>query len=88
MDMIMSSGVLRERTNSNFMDQAVFGGGSNGPCSLTDTTLTLLTNVMSSTLCEGPRKFELFALKALGWLTLHWTLRTLHLLLTITVLTE
>ena len=57
------------------LENALFGGGNNGPSSLTDTSLAFVTNVLRSKYFDNDRRFEAFCLKVIGWLTVRWTLR-------------
>lgn len=75
LDVLLSTGLLGSSIRPSTLESTLFGGGNNGPSSLTDTTLVLLTSALRSDLFENDRQFESFAVKVIGWLTLRWTLR-------------
>jgi len=68
---------LREKLNGALIENTIFGGSSNGPSALTDTSLLLMTNALRSHYLDNGRMFEVFCLKLLGWLSMRWTLRKL-----------
>src|SRR5690349_20706104 len=59
--------LLKTTVNSSFINKTLFGGGNNGPCSLTDTSLILFTTILRSGIFENDKQFELFSLKVVGW---------------------
>jgi ataxia telangiectasia mutated family protein len=75
---LLKSGVLHTAMTANLLDGTLFGGGSNGPSSLTDTSLVMMTTVLGSKFLDSERQFEALCLKVIGWLTLRWTLRMYH----------
>ncbi|OCT45322.1 Serine/threonine-protein kinase tel1 [Cladophialophora carrionii] len=71
---LLKSGVLDTVMSANLLDGTLFGGGSNGPSSLTDTSLVLMTTILGSKFLDSEKHFESLCLKVLGWLNLRWTL--------------
>lgn len=72
---ILKTRILGPAMTGSLVDIALFGGGNNGPCTLTDTALDMLTTILRSNLFDDDNGFEIFSLKVLGWLSLQWTLR-------------
>ncbi|EXJ56061.1 hypothetical protein A1O7_08992 [Cladophialophora yegresii CBS 114405] len=71
---LLKSGVLDTVMSANLLDGTLFGGGSNGPSTLTDTSLVLMTTILGSKILDSEKHFESLSLKILGWLNLRWTL--------------
>lgn len=67
--------------SETLIENTLFGGGNNGPSSLTDTSLMLFTTVLRSNVFEHERRYEEFCMKILSWLAARWILRMLLLVL-------
>lgn len=79
LNVLLEVGALDSTINANSLEDSLFGGGNNGPSSLTDTSLILLTKILRSKFLDNERRFEAFCLKIIGWLNLRWTLRMTNL---------
>ncbi|OQU97453.1 hypothetical protein CLAIMM_03382 isoform 1 [Cladophialophora immunda] len=65
---------LDSSMSANSLESTLFGGGNNGPSSLTDTSLLLMTQALRSKCFDHERRFESFGLKVIAWLAARWTL--------------
>ncbi|KIY04032.1 uncharacterized protein Z520_00724 [Fonsecaea multimorphosa CBS 102226] len=74
LDVLLRVGALDSSMSANSLDTALFGGGNNGPSSLTDTSLVLMTHALRSKFFDNERRFESFGLKIIAWLSARWTL--------------
>jgi len=72
---ILQTRILGPAMTGGLVDVALFGGGNNGPCILTDTALHMLATTLRLNLFDDDKRFETFCLKVIGWLSLQWTLR-------------
>lgn len=72
---LLQSSHLQANITGALIDNTLFGGSSNGPSALTDTSLLLMTNALRSNSFENGSSFEAFCLKILRWLSMRWTLR-------------
>ncbi len=81
LSVLLEAGVMTTNMSANLLETTLFGGGINGPSSLTDTSLVLMTNILRSKIFDNDRHFEALCLKIIGWLDLRWTLRKLISLL-------
>lgn len=72
---ILGTGVLDSSMTGNLLESCLFGGGNNGPGSLTDTSLILMTTALRSKFFDNDRRFEAVCMKIIGWLAVRWTLR-------------
>ncbi|OAG42830.1 hypothetical protein AYO21_02781 [Fonsecaea monophora] len=73
LDVLLRIGTLESSISGKSLDSALFGGGNNGPSSLTDTSLLLMTRALRSKLLDNERRFESFGLKVISWLAARWT---------------
>ncbi len=75
LNVLLEVGALDSVMDADLLEETLFGGGNNGPSSLTDTSLTLMTNILRSKNLDSERQFESLCLKIIGWLNIRWTLR-------------
>lgn len=73
--MLLQSSHLQAKLNGALVNTTIFGGSSNGPSALTDTSLLLMTNALRSNVFDNGASFESFGRKVLNWLSVRWTLR-------------
>ncbi|KAI1620071.1 ataxia telangectasia mutated family protein [Exophiala viscosa] len=74
MNVILQTRILGPATTGGLVDIALFGGGNNGPCILTDTALDMVATTLRLNMFDDDKRFETFCLKVLGWLSVQWTL--------------
>ncbi|EXJ84111.1 hypothetical protein A1O3_04778 [Capronia epimyces CBS 606.96] len=74
LEVTITLGLLPPAMNGTLVDNAIFGGGSSGPSSLTDTALTMFTTILRAGILDNQRHFEAFCVKIITWLSARWTL--------------
>ena len=57
------------------VQDSIFAGSSSGPVAATDTALILFTGILQSENVDRDDVFQAFALRVIGWLEVHWSLR-------------
>lgn len=77
LNVLVRTGIVQETRTGAFIDNTLFAGTNNGPCSLTDTSLIMFTSILRITAFDDDRRLESFCTKVIGWLAARWTLRML-----------
>ncbi|KAL2429595.1 Serine/threonine-protein kinase tel1 [Exophiala dermatitidis] len=74
MEVVVRARVLRPAINGTLIEKALFGAGSSGPSTLTDTALIMFITILQGGILNNQRHFEAFCVKIISWLTARWTL--------------
>jgi serine-protein kinase ATM len=71
---VLRVGVVANGSNSGLVLEAIFANGSQGPCVLTDTSLSLWCRLLTSGALTSAETVSNFSLRVISWLKTYWTL--------------